>query len=218
MSTRSTTSRGCGWTMARKCLLTTLRLAANTGSGESTQRVMKSPWDFVQYGQSGRWVSELFPATARHVDDLCFLHGMHTEGVAHGPATLFLHCGATQLIRPSMGSWILYGLGSESEDLPGFVTICPSAGNGGAQLWHRISARRIPRNGHRPSRHASRAGQSAKSVAAGRCRRGRAPTARSSPSIEYLAAPAPSSRFRARGSNPVIRARLAHAASRSPHP
>jgi hypothetical protein len=111
------------------------RQAANTGSGESLHRVMKSPWNFAQYGQTGRWVSELFPHTARHVDDLCFLHGMHTEGVAHGPATLFLHCGATQFIRPSVGSWVLYGLGSENEDLPGFVTISPSAGNGGARNY-----------------------------------------------------------------------------------
>jgi hypothetical protein len=112
-----------------------LRQKANTGKGESSQRVMKSPWKFARYGQSGRFVSELFPQMARHVDDLCFLHGMHTEGVAHGPATLFLHCGATTLLRPSMGSWVVYGLGSESENLPGFVTISPSSGNGGARNY-----------------------------------------------------------------------------------
>ncbi len=111
------------------------RQKANTGQGESSQRVMKSPWKFAQHGQSGRWVSELFPEMARHVDDLCLLHGVHTEGVAHGPATLFLHCGATTLLRPSMGSWVVYGLGSESENLPGFVTISPSAGNGGARNY-----------------------------------------------------------------------------------
>ena len=109
------------------------RQRANTGAGDSAQRVMKSPWAFAQYGQSGRWVSDLFPETARHVDDLCLLHGVHTEGVAHGPATLFLHCGATSFIRPSIGAWTLYGLGSENESLPGFVTISPSAGNGGAR-------------------------------------------------------------------------------------
>jgi hypothetical protein len=109
------------------------RQRANTGKGDSSQRVMKSPWKFAQHGDSGRFVSELFPNMARQVDDLCFLHGMHTEGVAHGPATLFLHCGATTLLRPSMGSWVFYGLGSENENLPGFVTICPSAGNGGVR-------------------------------------------------------------------------------------
>ena len=111
------------------------RQRANTGSGESTQRVMKSPWSFTQYGQTGQWVSGLFPETAKHVDQMCLLHGMHTEGVAHGPATLFLHCGASNFVRPSMGSWVIYGLGSENENLPGFVTICPSAGNGGTRNY-----------------------------------------------------------------------------------
>ncbi len=111
------------------------RQRANTGAGDSPQRVMKSPWKFQQYGASGRWISELFPETARHADNLCFLHGLHTEGVAHGPSTLFLHCGATDFIRPSIGSWIFYGLGSENENLPGFVSICPSAGNGGARNY-----------------------------------------------------------------------------------
>lgn len=111
------------------------RSLANSGTRGTSQRVMASPWKFAQHGNSGRWVSELFPHVARHVDDLCFLHAMHTEGVAHGPATLFLHCGATNFIRPSMGSWISYGLGTENENLPGFVTINPSAGNGGARNY-----------------------------------------------------------------------------------
>lgn len=99
------------------------------------QRLLATPWKFQQYGETGRWVSELFPQTAQHVDDLCFLHAMHTEGVAHGPATLFLHCGATQFVRPSFGSWVLYGLGSDNENLPGFVSIAPSLGNGGARNY-----------------------------------------------------------------------------------
>lgn len=111
------------------------RVIANTGKRGSSQRIMKSPWRFSQHGQSGRWVSELFPHVATHVDDLCFLHGMHTEGVAHGPATLFLHCGSTNSVRPSMGSWITYGLGSENDNLPGFVSIAPSAGNGGVRNY-----------------------------------------------------------------------------------
>ena len=96
---------------------------------------MKSPWKFSQHGESGRHVSELFPETARHVDDFCLLHGVHTEGVAHGPATLFLHCGATNFVRPSIGAWMLYGLGTENDNLPGFVTISPSSGNGGAHNY-----------------------------------------------------------------------------------
>jgi Protein of unknown function (DUF1501) len=108
---------------------------AKTGGVGATKRVMRSPWKFARHGQCGRWASDLFPEVNRHVDDLCFLHGLHTEGVAHGPATLFLHCGATNFVRPSMGSWLLYGLGSENRDLPGFVSIAPSAGNGGARNY-----------------------------------------------------------------------------------
>ncbi len=108
---------------------------ANTGKRGSQQRLKKPLWKFRQYGESGRYVSDLFPETARHADKLCLLHSMHTEGVAHGPATLFLHCGSTNFVRPSMGAWINYGLGSENDNLPGFVSICPSPGNGGARNY-----------------------------------------------------------------------------------
>jgi hypothetical protein len=111
------------------------RMIANTGQRGSSQRVMKPLWKFAQHGESGRWGSALFPETNRHVDDLCFIHSMHTDGVAHGPATLFLHCGSTTFIRPSMGSWVLYGLGTENENLPGFVSIAASSGNGGARNY-----------------------------------------------------------------------------------
>lgn len=98
-------------------------------------RVFKSPWKFKQYGECGQYVSDLFPNIAQHVDDLCFLKGMHTDGVAHGPATLFLHTGSINFVRPSVGSWVQYGLGSESENLPGFVTLQPSMGNGGPRNY-----------------------------------------------------------------------------------
>lgn len=111
------------------------RTIAKTGQRGSEQLVKKPLWKFRQYGESGRWASDLFPEMAQHVDKLCMIHSMHTEGVAHGPATLFLHCGATNFVRPSMGSWISYGLGSESDNLPAFVSICPSPGNGGARNY-----------------------------------------------------------------------------------
>lgn len=110
------------------------RQLAKTGKA-TQQRLMQSPWKFQQYGETARWASELFPETAAHIDDLTMLHGMHTEGVAHGPATLFLHCGSTNFVRPSMGSWVLYGLGSENENLPGFISIAPSVGNGGPRNY-----------------------------------------------------------------------------------
>ena len=111
------------------------RILANSGMRASSHRVMKSPWKFRQYGQNGRWVSDLFPEMATHVDDLCCLHSLHTEGVAHGPATLFLHCGSTNFVRPSFGSWVTYGLGTENDSLPGFISISPSSGNGGPRNY-----------------------------------------------------------------------------------
>lgn len=111
------------------------RALANRGVRGVSQRIMKPLWKFAQHGQCGRWASTLFPEICRHVDDLCFVHSLHTEGIAHGPATLFLHCGSTNFIRPSMGSWITYGLGTENENLPGFVSIGPSNGNGGPRNY-----------------------------------------------------------------------------------
>lgn len=104
--------------------------------GQAGQRTLMKPlWRFQQYGNCGQHVSELFPHIARHVDDLCFLKGMHTEGVAHGPSTLFLHTGATNLIRPSFGSWLMYGLGTENQNLPGFVQLQPSDTKGGPRNY-----------------------------------------------------------------------------------
>ena len=107
----------------------------NTFGQVSERELMKPLWKFRQYGECGQHVSELFPEIARHVDDLCFLKGMHTEGVAHGPSTLFLHTGATNLIRPSLGSWLMYGLGTENQNLPGFVQLQPSDTKGGPRNY-----------------------------------------------------------------------------------
>ncbi|MFN6129524.1 MAG: DUF1501 domain-containing protein [Planctomycetota bacterium] len=108
---------------------------ANTRKLGSNQRIMKSLWEFRRYGECGRSVSDLFPRMAEHVDKMAILHSMHTEGIAHGPATLFLHTGTLNTIRPSMGAWTLYGLGSENENLPGFISIAPSIGNGGSRNY-----------------------------------------------------------------------------------
>jgi hypothetical protein len=97
-----------------------------------SRTLLKSPWKFRQYGECGHYVSDLFPHIATHVDELCFLSGMHTEGQSHGQAVLTLHTGVHNLTRPSMGSWIVYGLGTENQNLPGFITICPTRGHGGA--------------------------------------------------------------------------------------
>ena len=111
------------------------RTIANTGKRGTSERVMKPMWKFKRYGESGRLTSDLFRETAAHSDDLTFIHSMHTEGVAHGPATLFLHCGSTSFIRPSIGSWVNYGLGSENENLPGFISLGPISSSGGARNY-----------------------------------------------------------------------------------
>ena len=100
-----------------------------------TGNLLKSPWAFRQYGESGAWVSELFPHVARHVDDLCFIRSLHGSNSRHGGALLELHTGSDTFVRPSMGSWITYGLGTENRNLPGFITICPTLTHGGVNNW-----------------------------------------------------------------------------------
>ncbi len=89
----------------------------------SIGRVMKSPWDFGQYGESGIWVSDLFPHVAKHVDDLCVIKSMVSPFPEHTAANYFLHTGSGLQGRPSMGAWVGYGLGSESQELPGFIVL-----------------------------------------------------------------------------------------------
>jgi hypothetical protein len=100
-----------------------------------TGNLLKSPWKFAKHGQSGIEVSELFPNVARHVDDICFINSLHGTNAAHGGALLKLHTGSDNFVRPSMGSWITYGLGAENADLPGFITICPTLAHGGVNNW-----------------------------------------------------------------------------------
>jgi Protein of unknown function (DUF1501) len=98
-------------------------------------KLMGSPWKFQQRGASGLWVSELFREVAAHTDELCVIRSMHTDLPAHPEAFLMLHTGSSQFIRPSLGAWTLYGLGTESDDLPGFIAIKPTGRNGGAQNY-----------------------------------------------------------------------------------
>lgn len=101
----------------------------------STGNLLKSPWQFQQYGESGIWVSELFPHLARHVDDLCMIHSIHGSNPAHGGAVMKVHTGSDNFVRPSIGSWVSYGLGTENANLPAFVTICPTLAFGGINNW-----------------------------------------------------------------------------------
>ncbi len=101
----------------------------------TTSNLLKSPWKFRQYGESGLWVSELFPHLAERADDLCMIHSMHGTNPAHGGAMMKLHTGSDNFIRPSIGSWVSYGLGTENSNLPAFVTICPTLAFGGVNNW-----------------------------------------------------------------------------------
>jgi len=86
-----------------------------------------SPFGFRQYGECGQWVSDLFPHVGQCVDDICFIHSMHTDIPEHAGAMMMMNLGHLQPSRPSMGSWLVYGLGSESQDLPGFIAMSPRA-------------------------------------------------------------------------------------------
>jgi hypothetical protein len=97
--------------------------------------LMKSPWKFAQYGESGRWVSELLPYTARMADDLCVVHSVHSRGQSHGQAVSMLHTGSDNLVRPSVGAWVSYGLGPLNPNLPAFVSIAPASGHGGPRNY-----------------------------------------------------------------------------------
>jgi len=90
-----------------------------------TGAAMKSPFKFQRYGQSGIPVSELFAKTAQCVDDMCIVRSMYADIPNHEPSLLLMNCGEARLIRPSVGSWVTYGLGTENQNLPGFVVMCP---------------------------------------------------------------------------------------------
>src|SRR5262245_17948426 len=97
--------------------------------------LLGSPFRFARHGEGGIWISELFPHLARHADKLCVVRSVHTEGSAHGEALLRLHTGQANLVRPSVGAWVSYGLGSDNENLPAFITISPPRGHGGVQNY-----------------------------------------------------------------------------------
>lgn len=100
-----------------------------------TGNLLGSPWRFRQYGDSGVHVSDLFPHVAQCVDDMCFLNSVHGTNAAHGGAALKLHTGSDNFVRPSLGAWVSYGLGTENSNLPSFVTICPTLAHGGRNNW-----------------------------------------------------------------------------------
>lgn len=101
--------------------------------GSAGRHYWKSLWGFRQYGRSGMWISDLFPDIARHADDLCVINSMHTDIGNHPEAILQMNTGSFRFVRPSVGAWVNYGLGTENQNLPGFITINPDFSAGGAQ-------------------------------------------------------------------------------------
>src|SRR5256714_10743749 len=100
-----------------------------------TGNLLASPWKFSQHGESGTAVSELLPRTASRIDDICVIRSMVADNINHTGAALQMCTGEQAFSRPSMGSWLVYGLGTENQNLPGFVVVSPAAVFQGAQLW-----------------------------------------------------------------------------------
>ncbi len=110
-------------------------LIKSGGKKEGGKGLLAPRYNFNPHGKSGLMISEIYPHLAKHADDLCLLNGMHTTSPAHPQAAIALHTGSQNFVRPSMGAWITYGLGTANQDLPGFVTINPLGRLGGAQNY-----------------------------------------------------------------------------------
>lgn len=98
---------------------------ANLPTERRTGTAFRSPFKFEKYGRSGLEISEIFQNVARHADDLCVIRSMHADVPNHEPSLLLMNCGEARQIRPAFGSWVVYGLGTENQNLPGFIVLCP---------------------------------------------------------------------------------------------
>jgi hypothetical protein len=107
----------------------------NLPTERKTGAALPCPFKFKQHGQSGLPVSEIFPHTAKHMDDICVLRGMRADVPNHEPSLMLMNCGESILTRPSMGSWLTYGLGTENQNLPGFIAMCPGYPIQESQNW-----------------------------------------------------------------------------------
>ncbi len=103
--------------------------------GQFNMFLKRPQWDFAPHGQSGTYVSGLFPHMAECVDDICLIRSMKSDHTNHYEATLGIHTGSFTFARPSLGSWLSYGLGSENRNLPSFVVIAPHSPYAGGQVW-----------------------------------------------------------------------------------
>ncbi len=109
--------------------------SSTTGRDSAGAKLLGPVHPFARYGKYGLRMTSLLPGIGEHADDICILNSMHTDVPNHSPAVVQMHTGSFQFVRPSLGAWTLYGLGSENENLPGFVTLNPPAGDGGARNY-----------------------------------------------------------------------------------
>lgn len=109
--------------------------AFTIGRERGGAKLLGSSFQFAQHGESGHWISEVFPLLAKQADELCVIHSVHTDLPNHAQAFTQMHTGSFQFVRPSVGVWTLYGLGSENANLPGFITVNPPSDNGGARNY-----------------------------------------------------------------------------------
>ncbi len=114
-----------------------------TGFFTTSGKILRSPFQWKQYGQSGSWVSEIFPRTSQCVDDMAFIHSCYTKANNHAPGAFEIGSGIMRPGRPSMGSWVTYGLGSRSQNLPAFVVLHETKPRGEDAIW---SAGFLPKN------------------------------------------------------------------------
>ena len=108
---------------------------AKTGFFTTSGKILKSPFEWKQYGESGTWVSSIFPHLSQHVDKMAFIHSMYLKANNHAPASMELMCGVTQPGHPSAGAWLTYGLGTENQNLPAFVVMHERRPRGDDQIW-----------------------------------------------------------------------------------
>ncbi|MGH9658047.1 MAG: DUF1501 domain-containing protein [Bryobacteraceae bacterium] len=128
---------------------------ANLKTERRTGNLLKSPFSFQKYGQSGTEVSEIFAKLAAHVDDICVVRSMHTERPNHEPSLFMMNCGERLPGRPSMGSWLTYGLGTVNQNLPGYIVLCPGLPVVGPQLWSSAFLPAVYQGTHLPNNETS---------------------------------------------------------------
>ena len=169
---------------------------------------MASPFRFKEYGQSGIEVSELFAHTAGMIDDICVIRSMHADVPNHEPSLMLMNCGEARQARPCVGSWVLYGLGTENQNLPGFIVMCP----GGfpdrrvAELAVGVSARNLPGDVHRQQAHRHREADRAHPQPWQSARTAQRAQLDLLAELNRRHLDRPARRGRARGADPVVRA------------